>query len=115
MFYITGTDIARCLWFRFQAFRRPMRDSRKFEEELFMDLHQHRTGTDATIKEAQSPFLTFLYNNNNNNCVRTRKKQRVFYWYSVPHDRLMLDATVGARCEARKLSARRSMNQRCHS
>jgi len=27
-----------------------------------------------------------------NNCIRTQKKQKVFYWYSVPHDRLFLDA-----------------------
>jgi transcription factor STE12 len=33
--------------------------------------------------------LDFLYKNN---CIRTQKKQKVFYWYSVPHDRLFLDA-----------------------
>lgn len=26
------------------------------------------------------------------NCIRTQKKQKVFYWFSVPHDRLFLDA-----------------------
>lgn len=33
--------------------------------------------------------MDFLYKNN---CIRTQKKQKVFYWYSVPHDRLFLDA-----------------------
>lgn len=31
--------------------------------------------------------LLFKYN-----CIRTQKKQKVFYWFSVPHDRLFLDA-----------------------
>lgn len=48
-----------------------------------------KAGTDATLEEPKSPFLDFLYKNN---CIRTQKKQKVFYWYSVPHDRLFLDA-----------------------
>lgn len=41
------------------------------------------------MEEPKSGFLDFLYKNN---CIRTQKKQKVFYWYSVPHDRLFLDA-----------------------
>ena len=48
-----------------------------------------KSGTDASLEEPKSPFLDFLYKNN---CIRTQKKQKVFYWYSVPHDRLFLDA-----------------------
>ena len=48
-----------------------------------------KAGTDATLEDPKSPFLDFLYKNN---CIRTQKKQKVFYWYSVPHDRLFLDA-----------------------
>ncbi|KZP27471.1 hypothetical protein FIBSPDRAFT_730753, partial [Athelia psychrophila] len=25
-------------------------------------------------------------------CIRMQKKQKVFYWFSMPHDRLFLDA-----------------------
>lgn len=66
-----------------------MKNSKKFEEGIFSDLRNLKAGTDATLEEPKSPFLDFLYKNN---CIRTQKKQKVFYWYSVPHDRLFLDA-----------------------
>lgn len=89
LFHISGTDIVRCLSFRFQAFGRPVKNSKKFEEGIFSDLRNLKSGTDASLEEPKSPFLDFLYKNN---CIRTQKKQKVFYWYSVPHDRLFLDA-----------------------
>ena len=79
----------RCLSFRFQAFGRPVKNSKKFEEGIFSDLRNLKSGTDASLEEPKSHFLDFLYKNN---CIRTQKKQKVFYWYSVPHDRLFLDA-----------------------
>lgn len=89
LFHVSGTDIVRCLAFRFQAFGRPVKNSKKFEEGIFSDLRNLKAGTDATLEDPKSPFLDFLYKNN---CIRTQKKQKVFYWYSVPHDRLFLDA-----------------------
>ncbi|KAJ5263541.1 hypothetical protein N7478_011146 [Penicillium angulare] len=89
LFHISGTDIVRCLAFRFQAFGRPVKNSKKFEEGIFSDLRNLKAGTDATLEEPKSAFLDFMYKNN---CIRTQKKQKVFYWYSVPHDRLFLDA-----------------------
>ena len=89
LFHISGTDIVRCLSFRFQAFGRPVKNSKKFEEGIFSDLRNLKSGTDASLEEPKSKFLDFLYKNN---CIRTQKKQKVFYWYSVPHDRLFLDA-----------------------
>ncbi|KAJ5149168.1 hypothetical protein N7448_000746 [Penicillium atrosanguineum] len=89
LFHISGTDIVRCLAFRFQAFGRPVKNAKKFEEGIFSDLRNLKAGTDATLEEPKSGFLDFLYKNN---CIRTQKKQKVFYWYSVPHDRLFLDA-----------------------
>lgn len=89
LFHISGTDIVRCLSFRFQAFGRPVRNSKKFEEGIFSDLRNLKSGNDASLEEPKSQFLDFLYKNN---CIRTQKKQKVFYWYSVPHDRLFLDA-----------------------
>jgi transcription factor STE12 len=79
----------RCLTFRFQAFGRPVKNLKKFEEGIFSDLRNLKSGTDASLEEPKSPFLDFLYKNN---CIRTQKKQKVFYWFSVPHDRLFLDA-----------------------
>lgn len=66
-----------------------MTNSKKFEEGIFSDLRNLKSGTDASLEEPKSAFLDFLYKNN---CIRTQKKQKVFYWYSVPHDRLFLDA-----------------------
>jgi len=86
---VSGTDIVRCLAFRFQAFGRPVKNSKKFEEGVFSDLRNLKAGTDASLEEPKSAFLDFLYKNS---CIRTQKKQKVFYWYSVPHDRLFLDA-----------------------
>ncbi|ORX96696.1 transcription factor, STE-like protein, partial [Basidiobolus meristosporus CBS 931.73] len=85
LFHITGTDIVRCLVFRFQAFGRPVKNIKKFEEGIFSDLRNLKPGIDATLEEPRSEFLEMLYKNN---CIRTQKKQKVFYWYSVPHDRL---------------------------
>src|SRR5436190_12768170 len=89
LFHISGTDIVRCLSFRFQAFGRPVKNSKKFEEGVFSDLRNLKPGTDASLEEPKSEFLDLLYKNN---CIRTQKKQKVFYWFSVPHDRLFLDA-----------------------
>lgn len=89
LFHISGTDIVRCLSFRFHAFGRPVKNSKKFEEGIFSDLRNLKSGTEASLEEPKSPFLDFMYKNN---CIRTQKKQKVFYWYSVSHDQLFLDA-----------------------
>lgn len=89
LFHITGTDIVRSLMFRFHAFGRPISNFKKFEEGIFSDLRNLKPGTDACLEEPKSEFLDLLYKNK---CIRTQKKQKVFYWYSVPHDRLFLDA-----------------------
>ncbi|KAI9477824.1 MAG: STE like transcription factor-domain-containing protein [Benjaminiella poitrasii] len=88
-FFITGTDIVRCLVFRFRAFGRPVENMKKFEEGIFSDLRNLKPGSDAILEEPKSAFLNFLFKHN---CIRTQKKQKVFYWHAVPHDRLFLDA-----------------------
>ncbi|KAI8096680.1 STE like transcription factor-domain-containing protein [Halteromyces radiatus] len=88
-FFISGTDIVRSLIFRFHAFGRPVQNLKKFEEGIFSDLRNLKPGTDATLEEPKSSFLDLLYKHN---CIRTQKKQKVFNWFSVPHDRLFLDA-----------------------
>jgi hypothetical protein len=89
VFYITGTDIVKCLVFRFMAIGRPVKNIKKFEEGVFSDLRNLKPGIDASLEEPRSEFLEFLYKHN---CIRTQKKQKVFYWFSVPHDRLFMDA-----------------------
>eukprot|EP00834_Sanchytrium_tribonematis_P001432 NODE_35_length_36362_cov_0.944434.p8 type:complete len:436 gc:universal NODE_35_length_36362_cov_0.944434:586-1893(+) len=88
-FHISGTDIIRILIYRFHAYGRPVQNIKKFEEGVFSDLRNLKVGVDARLEEPRSPLLELLYKHN---CVRTQKKQKVFFWYSVPHDRLFVDA-----------------------
>lgn len=88
-FYVTGTDIVKILHFRFQFIQRPIINAKKFEEGIFSDLRNLKPGLDAALEEPRSEFLELLYRNG---CIRTQKKQKVFYWYSVPHERLFVDA-----------------------
>ncbi|KAI0309303.1 STE like transcription factor-domain-containing protein [Amylostereum chailletii] len=89
LYHITGTDIVRALVFRFEAFGRPVKNMKKFEEGVFSDLRNLKPGVDACLEEPKSPFLDLLFKYQ---CIRTQKKQKVFFWFSVPHDRLFLDA-----------------------
>ncbi|PVH17980.1 uncharacterized protein CXQ87_000890 [Candidozyma duobushaemuli] len=89
LYFITGTDIVRCILYKFQQFGRTITDRKKFEEGIFSDLRNLKAGTDAVLEEPKSEFLDFLFKNS---CLRTQKKQKVFYWFNVPHDKLMADA-----------------------
>jgi hypothetical protein len=55
------------------------------------------------LEEPKSPFLELLYKNK---CIRTQKKQKVFFWYSVPYDRLFQD--VLKRDRKRELNGKKS-------
>lgn len=88
-FYITGTDIVKILVWRFQNAGRHISSHKKFEEGVFSDLRNLKPGIDAILELPRSDFLEFLYKNG---CIRTQKKQKVFFWYSVPHDALFCDA-----------------------
>ncbi len=87
--YITGTDIVKILRFRFACMNRPVGNVKKFEEGVFSDLRNLKANEHASLEEPKSEFLEFLYKHN---CIRTQKKQKVFYWYEVRHDDLMLEA-----------------------
>jgi hypothetical protein len=51
LYHITGTDIVRALVFRFDAFARPVRNMKKFEEGVFSDLRNLKPGNDACLEE----------------------------------------------------------------
>lgn len=89
LYFITGTDIVRCIVYKFQHFGRKIIDRKKFEEGIFSDLRNLKCGTDAILESPKSDFLNFLFKNA---CLRTQKKQKVFFWFNVPHDKLMADA-----------------------
>jgi hypothetical protein len=87
LFHISGTDIVRALTYRFQCLGRSVSTQKKFEEGIFSDLRNLKAMSDSSLEESRSPFLKFLYENQ---CIRTQKKQKVFYWFSVKHDKLFL-------------------------
>ncbi|KAJ2316969.1 hypothetical protein IWW52_003373 [Coemansia sp. RSA 2704] len=88
-FHITSTDIIRALVHRFEGIKRPVVNIKKFEEGVFSDLRCLKPGVDARLELPRSEFLELLYKHH---CVRTQKKQKVFYWTSVPHDQLFREA-----------------------
>lgn len=89
-YFITGTDIVKILKWRFHAHNRPIHNMKKFEEGIFSDLRNLKpSNNDAVLEEPKSLFLNFL---SQHNCIRTHKKQKVFFWYKVPHDHLFKDA-----------------------
>lgn len=87
LFHITGTDIVRSLAYRFECLGRKVILQKKFEEGIFSDLRNLKPLSDSTLEDSRSHFLKFLYENQ---CIRTQKKQKVFYWFSVNHDKLFL-------------------------
>lgn len=89
LYFITGTDIVRCIVYKFEHFGRKIIDRKKFEEGVFSDLRNLKCGTDAILENPRLEFLDFLFKNS---CLRTQKKQKVFFWFNVPHDKLMADA-----------------------
>lgn len=89
VYYITGTDIVKCCLYRMQKFGRTIVQRKKFEEGIFSDLRSLKCGIDATLEQPKSEFLAFLYRNS---CLKTQKKQKVFFWFSVAHDKLFADA-----------------------
>ncbi|GCE97801.1 homeodomain transcription factor ste12 [Zygosaccharomyces mellis] len=89
LYYITGTDIVKCCMYRMQKFGREVIQKKKFEEGIFSDLRNLKCGIDATLEQSKSAFLSFLFRNM---CLKTQKKQKVFFWFSVPHDKLFADA-----------------------
>ena len=88
-YYITGTDIVKLILWKFSAANISINSLKKLEEGVFSDLMNLKPGVDATLENPRSVFLEFLYKHG---CIRTQKKQKVFYWYSVAHDTLFNDA-----------------------
>lgn len=58
LYHITGTDIVRALVFRFEAFGRPVRNMKKFEEGVFSDLRNLKPGHDACLEEPKVRLLS---------------------------------------------------------
>jgi len=88
-FFITGTDIIRALLFRFRVLNISIGSLKKFEEGIFSDLRNLKVGAGCQLEEPRSPFLVQLHELG---CIRTQKKQKVFFWECVNHEYLFQEA-----------------------
>lgn len=61
LYHITGTDIVRALVFRFEAFGRPVRNMKKFEEGVFSDLRNLKPNLDACLEEPKVCIRAFCF------------------------------------------------------
>lgn len=78
--FITGTDIVRYLMHRYQRYTGyPPVNIKKFEEGVFSDLRRLSPPNDCQLETTRSDFLIHLFNADR---VRSKKKQKVFYWAS---------------------------------
>ena len=84
-FYMTGTDIIKILIFKFSLIDRPIKNMKKFEEGVYSDLRY----VPGIVENANSELVKFL---SKNSCIRTQKKQKVFYWENIDHNFLFLSA-----------------------
>ncbi|KAJ6489718.1 STE like transcription factor-domain-containing protein [Mycena vulgaris] len=94
LYHTTGPDIVRTLVFRFEvSIFEPFvlggdgpspapctNNMKKFQEGVFSDLCNLKPHIDASLEEPKYQ------------CIPSQKMQKVFYWFSVPHNRLFLDA-----------------------
>lgn len=55
-------------------------NGKKFEENVFSVLRQLKVGVNCRLEEARSDLLDWLCRHD---CIRTQKKQKVFYWQDV--------------------------------
>jgi hypothetical protein len=73
-------DIVRILYHRYQFYMGGLPPhSKKFEEGIFSDLRRLSVPHDCELQPTRSDFLIYLFNND---CVRSKKKQKVFFWHS---------------------------------
>jgi hypothetical protein len=68
-------------------------EGKKFEENVFSVLRQLKVGTSCRLEEAKSPFLDWLVRHD---CIRTQKKQKVYFWHDVQFQ--VLAREIRGRC-----------------
>lgn len=68
-------------------------EGKKFEENVFSVLRQLKVGVNCRLEEARSDFLDWLVRHD---CIRTQKKQKVFFWHDVNF--ALLSREIRNRC-----------------
>jgi hypothetical protein len=88
-FYISGTDILKIVQFRLRRAGTRGADPRKIERSIISALRGLRPGRSSILLESRDPFMARL---DALGCIKTRKRQKVFLWDAVDHQRLFQDA-----------------------
>jgi hypothetical protein len=87
--FITACDIVKVIAYRMFLDGVSGIHLRRVEEGVLNDLRQLKTNVDAVLEEPKSDFLHILQANN---CTKTLKKQKVYFWHRVPFERLYNEA-----------------------
>lgn len=90
-FMISGSHVMRTITalYRLKNMGKPLMDRRRFEEGIYSDLRCLKTGVDALLEESNSELIKYLYKLN---ACRTHKRQKIYYWESVPFQSLLQNA-----------------------
>lgn len=88
-FYISGTDILKIVQFRLRQAGIRDADPRKIERGIISTLRGLRPGRSSILLESRDPLMSRL---DALGCIKTRKRQKVFLWDAVDHQRLFQDA-----------------------
>ncbi|GAA5847446.1 hypothetical protein JCM11251_001626, partial [Rhodosporidiobolus azoricus] len=88
-YWITLADISRITEFRLASFGRRLRGTdQRLKNKLTSALRKLDARNESLKVSKDSSFLQLL---RNNDCVPTSKEQKVFAWFAVPFDELLLD------------------------
>ncbi|EPZ36435.1 STE-domain-containing protein [Rozella allomycis CSF55] len=84
---VTGTDILKVIEYFYQEnTSTQIKDQKKFEEGVFSDLRIYKIGKDAMLVDPSNEIINTL---NEIGCIRTRKKQKLFFWPTVDFQDLL--------------------------
>ncbi|GAA5973267.1 hypothetical protein JCM8115_006568 [Rhodotorula mucilaginosa] len=92
-YYMIGTDVARTLAFRLSLHGEQVAELRQLKRTVCSRLRSIKEGHGMLLEPANSQLLTLLFQHD---LVSTRKSQKLFRWFEVPHDQL-LDLELGRR------------------
>lgn len=84
-YYISGIDILKIIKFQLSLLNYRIIKTKKFEGYVFSILRNIKI---FNCETSNSELLGLMYIGN---CIRTQKKQKIFYWNDFPHDQILYE------------------------
>ncbi|POY72926.1 hypothetical protein BMF94_4087 [Rhodotorula taiwanensis] len=84
--YMTGSDVVRIVAVRLASAGIAEPDTKLLKRNVVSRLRTIKEGRGMLLEPANSRLLTLLFQHN---LISTRKSQKLFCWYQVPHDQLL--------------------------